>query len=197
MTTLDDKPKVRAGWRTPAALYRLISSPALRAVLGWDLPRRDVKWVRREEGMTCLEVGSGGGFYTAALREHLGEGTDLIALDPAGESLDALRDKLAGTTGARMSYLVGDGCKLPMPDDSVDALFYGYSLEEFPDPLGAVLEAQRVLRPGGQLVLFLWRPVITKGRRMPVAKLLDQTFDRQQHSAGPQNIRMRYIKRAR
>ena len=32
-------------WRTPAALYRLISTPVLRAVLGWDLARRDVRWV--------------------------------------------------------------------------------------------------------------------------------------------------------
>jgi hypothetical protein len=45
MTTIDRLavPDVRGGWRTPAWLYRLISSPVLRAVLGWDLPRYDVR----------------------------------------------------------------------------------------------------------------------------------------------------------
>ncbi|AXB42993.1 class I SAM-dependent methyltransferase [Amycolatopsis albispora] len=188
MTTTE----IRAGWRTPAALYRLISSPALRAAFGWDLRGRDVRWVRPVEGMTCLEVGSGGGFYTKALARHLGAGSELIALDPDAASLEVLRQRMTGAPGARMTYQAGDGCALPLPDASMDALFYGYSLEEFADPLAAIHHAHRVLRPGGQLVLFLWRPVIGRRRREPVLDLLESSFTRERAAAGPQNIRLSY-----
>ncbi|MGA5135484.1 class I SAM-dependent methyltransferase [Streptomyces olivoreticuli] len=201
MTSLDDptdtvNPSLHSGWRTPAPLYRLISSPSVRAVFGWDLPRRDVRVVPRRTGTTCLEVGSGGGFYTSALKAHLGADSNLIALDPEPGSLNILKSRLDGVPGARMSYLAGDGCTLPLADAAVDTLFYGYSLEEMADPLGAVRAAHRVLRPGGELVLFLWRPAITRARRRPILELTDQLFERRASGYGPQNIRLRYRKPA-
>jgi ubiquinone/menaquinone biosynthesis C-methylase UbiE len=203
MTTLDHpttttthpvRPHVRGGWRTPAGLYRLISSPVLRALLGWDLPRRDVRVVPHRPGTVCLEVGSGGGFYTKALKAHLGDQSTLIALDPSPHSVRTLQRQLDSVPGAQMSCLAGDGCRLPLEDDSADTLFYGYSLEEMPDPVLAIHEAHRVLRPGGHLVLFLWRPVFNRHRRRPVIAVLDSLFDRQHGAIGPQNLRLIYRK---
>ncbi|ONI81583.1 hypothetical protein ALI144C_19980 [Actinosynnema sp. ALI-1.44] len=196
MTTIErtSDPVVRGGWRTPAALYKLISSPALRAVLGWDLPRYDVRVIARKPGGVCLEVGSGGGFYTRALKAHLGAGSTLIALDPSARGTRSLQQDLDGLPGADTVCVTGDGCKLPMADDTADTLFYGYSLEEMPDPVGAVREAHRVLKPGGDLVLFLWRPVMNRHRRRPVVDLLETLFERHRTAAGPQNLRLIYRK---
>lgn len=195
-TTPAAEPGVGGGWRTPAGLYRMISSPALRMILGWDLPRRDLRVINRRPGTVCLEVGSGGGFYTSALKTHLGGESTLIALDPSPSAMRSLQHRLAAVPGARMSFLAGDGCKLPLADGQADTLFYGYSLEEMPDPLAAIREAHRALRPGGELVLFLWRPVFTRHRRRPVVALLDELFERRRTAAGPQNIRLTYRKYA-
>ncbi|MGW0523172.1 class I SAM-dependent methyltransferase [Crossiella sp. NPDC003009] len=196
-TATESEPQVRKGWRTPAVLYRLISHPVLRFVLGWDLPSRDVrKWVPSKPGSTTVEIGSGGGFFTKALREHLGGDARLIGLDPAAGAQKKLADKHAGTPGAELVLVAGDGCKLPFADNSVDTIFFTYSLEEVPDPLAAVREAVRVLRPGGEFVAFVWRPVILHKRRKPVQQLIDSLLTKQNLSKGPQNLRMAYRKPA-
>ncbi|GAA2781361.1 class I SAM-dependent methyltransferase [Crossiella cryophila] len=196
-TATESDVQVRKGWRTPAVLYRLISHPVLRFVLGWDLPSRDVgKWVQRKPGGTTVEIGSGGGFFTTALREHLGADNRLIGLDPAAGAQKKLADKHAGAPGADLVLVAGDGCKLPFADNSVDTIFFTYSLEEVPDPLAAVREAVRVLRPGGQFVAFVWRPVILHKRRKPVQILIDTLLTRENASKGPQNLRLSYRKAA-
>ncbi|MCQ4083584.1 class I SAM-dependent methyltransferase [Streptomyces sp. RB6PN25] len=188
----------RRRWRTPAALYALISHPLPRALLGWDLVRRDVRWVPVAPGTRCVEVGSGGAFYTARLARHLGRGGLLVALDPEPAGVPkAVRRRLRGRPAARVAPLGGDGQRLPLADESVDVLFYGYSLEEMPDPPGALGEAHRVLRPGGHLVLFLWRPVMRGRRRIATEAIAAALFEAQSVRRGPQNIRARYRKPAR
>lgn len=179
----------RRRWRTPEPLYRLISTPLLRAVLGWDLARWDVRWVPAGPG-TCLEVGSNGGFYTGALVRHLGRSSTVVSLETHHGSLVDLRRRLVDRRGATMRHVCGDGTRLPLADASVDVVFLGYCLEEMPDPYRAVAEAHRVLRPAGRLVVFLWRPAITRPRRAPVLAQLREIFEVERERFGPQNIRL-------
>ncbi|WP_160096937.1 MFS transporter [Kibdelosporangium aridum] len=130
----------------------------------------------------------------AAVGLTVGEGSTLIALDPSSRGTQALQQDLAGSPGARTVCVTGDGCLLPLADGMADTLFYGYSLEEMPDPVAAIREAYRVLRPGGELVLFLWRPVMNRRRRRPLIALLDTLFVRDRAAVGPQNLRLVYRK---
>lgn len=189
-------PAVPGGRRTPAVLYRLISHPLLRAVLGNDRPRRDFALLPCTEPMSCLEVGSGGGFYTAALKSRLGAGSRLVALDPDADSLQSLAVRLDGQPGAALSCVTGSACAIPLPDAAVDAVFFGFSLEETEDPLQAVHEAHRVLRPGGYLLVFLWRPAMTRTRRHPVLARLADLFEPRSQVHGPQNLRLLYQRSA-
>lgn len=93
--------------------------------------------------------------------EHVVEG-DTFAFD---------HNKPAGT------QYVGEATALPMlADASVDFVLSSHTIEHTADPLRAVREWRRVLRPGGTLVLVAPDPTRTFDRRRPVtsfAHLLD------------------------
>lgn len=50
--------------------------------------------------------------------------------------------------------IAGDACSLPLADGSADAMLYFQVLADIPEPGKALAEAYRVLRPGGQVLVF-------------------------------------------
>ena len=52
-----------------------------------------------------------------------------------------------------VEYHEADGASLPFPEESLDAVFANMYLHHATDPLAAIQEMMRVLRPGGRLVI--------------------------------------------
>lgn len=179
---------------TPPIIFDLISQPAIRFALGWDLVDRDVCWVqppdpRDARPMTCVEVGAGGGFFSAGLKRHLGPGSTLVTLDLSHEAMHRLVQR-AARRDQRIVGVAGDAFRLPFADATIDCVFYSYSLEEVPDPVASLRESARVLRPGGQLVLFLWKPIARRRMRDAIDEFVAAHFETVIRSSGPQNVRM-------
>lgn len=95
-----------------------------------------------------LEVGAGSGRNFA----HYGAGVgELLALEPAPE-MTAKARRAAAAAGRAVTFLEASGEAIPLDDRSVDAVVTTWTLCSIPDALGALAEARRVLRPGGELL---------------------------------------------
>ncbi|MGA2821259.1 MAG: arsenite methyltransferase [Anaerolineales bacterium] len=98
--------------------------------------------------MTVADVGAGTGFVAAALAPLV---KHVHVLDGSAAMLEVARKNLAGFEN--LEYQVAEGLFLPLPDSSLDAAFANMYLHHCPDPLAAIREMVRILRPAGRLVL--------------------------------------------
>ncbi len=94
-----------------------------------------------------VEIGFGSGlnipFYPEAV-------TEVAAIEPADLGWKLAGKRLAAATVAiERSGL--DGQALPLPDDSCDTALSTWTLCTIPDPVVALQEVRRVLKPGGTL----------------------------------------------
>ena len=88
------------------------------------------------ESGKCVEIGCGRGVYQDLARDYTG--TDLS--DAAGRHL-------------HKPFVQCSATKLPFPDSTFDGAWTIWVLEHVPDPERALMEVQKVLKPGG--VFFL------------------------------------------
>lgn len=93
-------------------------------------------------GLLALDIGTGAGAVAALLEER---GAGVFACD---SSLGMLRPGAA----ARPPAVVADVQSLPVRRAAVDLVTAGFVLNHLPDPVPALREAARVLRPEGRLV---------------------------------------------
>lgn len=112
----------------------------------------NTKETRRIRGEVCaplagevLEIGFGTGLNLPHLPATV---TRLLAVDPMQRGRALAKDRLAATS-VPVEFLGLDGESIPLADASVDAALATWTLCSIPDPVAAVREIRRVLRPGG------------------------------------------------
>lgn len=104
-------------------------------------------------GRTLLDLGCGMGTFTI---EAAARGAHAIGVDPAPAALRAARAVAAAEQADRAQFLRADAARLPVHDAAADVVLAADLTEHLDDvTLARILrEAGRVLRPGGQLVLY-------------------------------------------
>jgi arsenite methyltransferase len=98
--------------------------------------------------MVAADVGAGTGFITAGLAPLVKK---VYVLDGSPKMLAVARRNLQNFDN--LEFRQADGLELPLPDGSLDAVFANMYLHHNPDPLAAIRELARLLRPGGRLVI--------------------------------------------
>ncbi len=136
--------RVRRHYDRSAESYDRIIAWAERAFFGGGR-----EWVCSRARGEVLEIAAGTGrnllFYPVQVR------LTLVELSP--EMLEIARHR-ARNLGAEADLRVGDAQDLPFPDASFDTVVATLALCTIPDDRRAVIEAVRVLRPGGRLLLL-------------------------------------------
>ncbi len=105
-------------------------------------------------GSRVLEAGCGVGAQTVHLLRS-SPGVRLVSVDRSEESLARARTRVARAFGAaRVAWHRADVTELPFSDAEFDHVFVCFLLEHLPDPLRALAEVRRVLRPGGTVTVI-------------------------------------------
>ncbi|TFD78996.1 class I SAM-dependent methyltransferase [Cryobacterium sp. Sr8] len=101
-----------------------------------------------ESGLTLLDVGCGPGTITVDLARRLAPGR-VIGVDASAEIIEHAAG-LAFDKGVRNAgFQVGDVYSLDFPDESFDIVHAHQVIQHVANPVAAMREIRRVLRPGG------------------------------------------------
>lgn len=123
------------------APHPIITRERLRSVL------------RPEPGERVLEIGPGVGYYTLDMAEWVGPEGRIEIFDLQQEFLDHVMKRASERNLANVIPTQGDATALPYEDDSIDAVALTAVLGEIPDPIAALRQIQRVLKPTGRLIV--------------------------------------------
>lgn len=101
-------------------------------------------------GSAVLEVAPGPGYLAIELARagHRVTGLDI------SRSFVRIAAENAARAGVAVDFRHGDAAHLPLPDASFDLLVCMAAFKNFTDPVGALDEFHRVLRPGGSASVF-------------------------------------------
>jgi ubiquinone/menaquinone biosynthesis C-methylase UbiE len=106
-----------------------------------------------QPGERVLEIGPGTGYYTLDLAGWLTPGGRVEIFDLQQEFLDHVMRRAAERGLENVVPTRGDATALPYEEGSIDAVVLTAVLGEIPDPVAALREIRRVLKPGGRLVV--------------------------------------------
>jgi len=143
--TIDHQPRsviesIRSSMETRAA------EPAMQAIC-----RDYMRGAGIQRGARILETGCGAGASARVALTNL-DPARILGVDPSPGLIEAARD--AFSDDARASFAVGEAARTGVEDGTFDAVLAHTVYSHLADSQAALVEAHRVLRPGGRLVVF-------------------------------------------
>jgi arsenite methyltransferase len=159
-----DTSAIQAMWASPVVAMIYDNTQAVvRKLLAAFLP--SVESLNIPQGGIVLDVGCGPASITASLVRAVGPDGLVLGVD---RSEAMLARAVRAESGPQIGFLHADAQRLPLRDQTVDAVVSLAVLQLVPDPAMALTEMARVLRPGGRLTVM----VPTAGRAARVWRRL-------------------------
>jgi len=102
-----------------------------------------------------IDIGCGTGYFTLPASEITGPSGKVIGIDVSEEMLDELRTKINGR-GHNIELMLSDSLALPVNSSQGTFALLSNVLHEADDMMAMLLEAKRILKPGGRLAIIEW-----------------------------------------
>ena len=103
-----------------------------------------------------LDVATGPGVVAVAAALLVGPTGQVLATDLAPEWEPLVAERAAAAGVANVAFRAMDGGALDLPDGAFDVAYCQFGLMFVPQPVQALREMRRVLRPGGRLGVVVW-----------------------------------------
>ncbi|MFO1539645.1 MAG: class I SAM-dependent methyltransferase [Chloroflexota bacterium] len=137
--------------RSRWAFGQEVAAEAWGPELGTLLDRLDL-----HDGDRVLDAGCGAGRLTRMLAERVRPSGEVLAIDADPEAVAWAAWRLRDLAGTGASIELRDGWveHLPWPDAALDGAWCSAVLGYLADPVEAMRELVRVVRPGGRIILL-------------------------------------------
>jgi demethylmenaquinone methyltransferase/2-methoxy-6-polyprenyl-1,4-benzoquinol methylase len=144
MGVLEDKSRARLFYKYLSKVYDQINP------FVWNEEMRDeaLELLDVQSGDRVLDVGCGTGFATEGLLRYT---DDVHGLDQSVHQMEKAFEKFGKHDSVR--FYRGDAERLPFADDSFDVVWSSGSIEYWPNPVSALREFRRVVKPGQKVLV--------------------------------------------
>ena len=108
---------------------------------------------RYPAGARVLEAGCGTGAQTVILARN-NPAASFTSIDLSPDSLERAQTAVTQAGLTNVDFAQADIFRLPFPDGTFDSIFVCFVLEHLAEPVRALTELKRVLRPGGTMTVI-------------------------------------------
>ena len=139
--------------------YRLVASEnwkAKSAAMGRPVTETLADYAQPRAGMKVLDLASGTGEPAITLATQVGPDGHVIALDLSRDLLEIAEGRARARGLTNFTTRQADAHSLPFSDDSFDLATSRFGVMFFRDPVAALSELRRVLRPGARACFLAW-----------------------------------------
>lgn len=141
----------RYGWDLAANAYEPLWRAQLAAARATLLACASLR-----PGEAVLDVACGTGLVAFQAARTVGRHGHVLGIDLSGQMVEAARRRAHAGGLSSIRFARMDAERLDLPDASFDVALCALGLMYLPDPVLAIREMTRVLRPGGRLVVAVW-----------------------------------------
>lgn len=144
----------RYGWDKAAEFYE----QAWQAQLA-EAQQRLMELAAAQPGERVLDIACGTGLVTFPIAEQVGTGDSggtVVGTDISEQMVERCRETAQDRDFANVTFERMGAEELSLPDGSFDLVICSLGLMYVPEPVQALREMQRVLKPGGRMAVLVW-----------------------------------------
>jgi ubiquinone/menaquinone biosynthesis C-methylase UbiE len=139
-------------------------------------------------GSRVLDIGCGFGDTTQRLAQLVGAGGDAVGVDAAPRFIELAREEAHAAGATNVQFHTAD-VQAGLPEDGFAYAFSRFGTMFFANPVVALGNIRRALRPGGRLCMVVWRRKLDNDwlhrAETVVERYLEHNHDSEEPTCGP------------